>query len=184
MIALNDDINSSDFFIKDDNENRLSILYFTASWCGPCKKIFPLINKLSEYNKEYFNYYIIDIDVNDILSNKFTIESVPTFILLNNETKLVSFSGSDINKFKNLLKVGISNHKNIYTNNITKSDNDITKSDNDITKSDNDITKPDNDVTKPDNDITDIIDDSIIDDNLIDDIIDGETDIDKIITET
>jgi len=54
------------------------VLYFTASWCGPCKSIYPLFDELS---KRYSNiaFYKIDIDECEEFVSKFNIESVPTF---------------------------------------------------------------------------------------------------------
>jgi|TARA_B110000914_G_C15493650_1_gene462034 thioredoxin 1 len=54
------------------------VLYFTASWCGPCKSIYPLFEELS---KRYSNiaFYKIDIDECEEFVSKFNIESVPTF---------------------------------------------------------------------------------------------------------
>ena len=74
--------------LKD--EDKMAIIYLTANWCGPCKRIYPLIleviNKLSkEYNKKFI-FYKADIDKNDLLSEIFNVQSVPTFILINNET--------------------------------------------------------------------------------------------------
>ena len=37
---------------EDKNKNMLSFLYFTAKWCGPCNRIFPVLLTLEdEYNK-------------------------------------------------------------------------------------------------------------------------------------
>ena len=40
-------IESSDNIKKilenDKNKNKLSFFYFTATWCGPCQRIFPLL---------------------------------------------------------------------------------------------------------------------------------------------
>jgi len=54
------------------------VLYFTPSWCGPCKSIYPLFDELS---KRYSNiaFYKIDIDECEEFVSKFNIESVPTF---------------------------------------------------------------------------------------------------------
>ena len=58
------------------------LFYFTAKWCGPCQKIKPLIQKLSEgVDSSKLEIYIIDIDENDKLAEEFKIRSVPTFYL-------------------------------------------------------------------------------------------------------
>ena len=57
-----------------------SILYFTADWCQPCKKVKPIVEDL---NREYFPgiFQIIDVDIENEMAKTFEIRSVPTFIL-------------------------------------------------------------------------------------------------------
>ena len=65
-----------------DNKDCYNLLYFTAKWCGPCKKISPLLEKLSEgLDSDIINIYKVDIDENDKLTDKLKIKSVPTFFL-------------------------------------------------------------------------------------------------------
>ena len=62
-----------------------TILYFTASWCGPCKALAPRMEKLSNQ----INYRKIDIDSNQDLSMKYGIRSVPSLVLVDeNGTEL------------------------------------------------------------------------------------------------
>ena len=35
-------------FKKAINDNKINILFFTASWCGPCKTMYPFVNELAE----------------------------------------------------------------------------------------------------------------------------------------
>lgn len=57
-----------------------TILYFTADWCGPCKKVRPIADEL---NREYFPgmFQIIDVDIEKEMTETFKINAVPTFIL-------------------------------------------------------------------------------------------------------
>ena len=41
---INNDIRS---VLNKDKDNYI-LFFFTASWCGPCKKIYPLMEKISE----------------------------------------------------------------------------------------------------------------------------------------
>lgn len=66
------------------------ILYFTASWCGPCKALAPRMEKLSNQ----INYRKIDIDSNQDLSMKYGIRSVPSLVLVDeNGTELSRMVG-------------------------------------------------------------------------------------------
>lgn len=50
IIEPSDDI--ATILKEDKNKNMLSFLYFTAKWCGPCNRIFPVLLTLEdEYNK-------------------------------------------------------------------------------------------------------------------------------------
>jgi thioredoxin 1 len=57
------------------------VFYFTADWCGPCKKVRPIVEELT---KDGYSFQIIDVDIEKELVKKFEISSVPTFILFKN----------------------------------------------------------------------------------------------------
>ncbi|MEG1580316.1 MAG: thioredoxin [Bacteroidaceae bacterium] len=65
-------------------EGKPIVLDFFATWCGPCKKIGPFIEELSN---EYAEQVIVgkcDVDENNELSVKFGIRSVPTVLFIKN----------------------------------------------------------------------------------------------------
>ena len=71
------------------NKENYLLFYFTATWCGPCQKIKPMILKLKEGLKsDNVKFYIVDIDDNDELCEKCNVTSVPTFILFKNRKEV------------------------------------------------------------------------------------------------
>ena len=67
------------------------VFYFTADWCGPCKKVRPIVQELI---KDGYSFQIIDVDIEKKLAEKFQISSVPTFILFKNEKSIKRISGA------------------------------------------------------------------------------------------
>jgi len=62
-----------------------TILYFTASWCGPCKALAPRMEKLASQ----INYRKIDVDSNQDMSMKYGVRNVPSLVLIDeNGTEL------------------------------------------------------------------------------------------------
>jgi thioredoxin 1 len=57
------------------------ILYFSASWCGPCKMLGPIMESLSGQ----INYEKIDVDNNQDLSIQYGVRNIPTLVLVENE---------------------------------------------------------------------------------------------------
>ena len=102
VIDYNDDTNINDILEKT---KKYILLYFTASWCGPCKRMTPIINeKFTKINN--LDIYKIDIDKNDSICSKYNIKSVPTFILIKDKQVKMRFSGSDpIKLLKNILDI-------------------------------------------------------------------------------
>ena len=68
-----------------------TIFYFTADWCGPCKKTRPIVEKLK---KDGYQFQIIDADYEQLLAKRFEIMSVPTFILFENEKEVARMTGA------------------------------------------------------------------------------------------
>ena len=58
------------------------ILYFTADWCGPCKKVRPIVEEINKESIEKF--MIINVDTEIDLAKNHNVSSVPTFILFEN----------------------------------------------------------------------------------------------------
>lgn len=86
--------------------NTAIILYFTASWCGPCKMISPYVDELKKHYSEY-NFFKIDVDEAEDVSEVFEIQSMPTFIIVKDKQIINRFSGAN----KQLLIESIENIK-------------------------------------------------------------------------
>ena len=75
------DFSDSDFESKLKNED-VSILQFSASWCGPCKVLKPIMEKLSDEFKDKANFYYADIDEKAINSaSAAAVRGVPTVVV-------------------------------------------------------------------------------------------------------
>lgn len=57
---------------------------FTATWCGPCKMMAPVLDQLKRMMEERLTIIKIDIDKNPQAAQAFGIQGVPTLILFNN----------------------------------------------------------------------------------------------------
>ena len=99
-------LTSNDDIGKIMEKDCYLFFYFTASWCGPCKRIYPEIEKLYLHIKDNTNlnieFYKIDIDENEELCESWKIKGVPTFYLMKQKSLLGNFSGADINAVKEL----------------------------------------------------------------------------------
>ena len=80
-----------------NQKNKVSVFYFTADWCQPCKKVRPIVEELS---KDMFpnTFQIIDAEIEMALSKKFEIKSVPTFILIKNGEEINRITGLQTNE--------------------------------------------------------------------------------------
>jgi thioredoxin 1 len=53
---------------------------FTASWCGPCKLVAPLMDKLGEAFAEQAKVVKVDLDANKSLAKEYSIKSIPAVL--------------------------------------------------------------------------------------------------------
>lgn len=60
------------------------LIDFWASWCGPCRMMSPVIDKIAEEMGEKVKVCKINIDEEQNLAVKYNVMSIPTFIILKN----------------------------------------------------------------------------------------------------
>ena len=65
------------------------ILYFTASWCAPCKALSPIMDSL----QGQINFDKIDVDSNTDLSTQYGVRGVPSLVLVENGKEVNRLTG-------------------------------------------------------------------------------------------
>jgi len=89
------------------NDCKAIILKFGASWCGPCKRMSPVMDTLS---RSYPNvlFFKVDVDEQPELAQQFKVSTMPTFVFIINKQVVHTFSGAKAE----LLKASV---KELYT---------------------------------------------------------------------
>ena len=103
-----DQIGGFEQFKQVISTNKYLLLFFTASWCGPCKRIYPQLQELnSKLNKDLIQIYKIQIDDdnNDEICKIFNVESVPSFYLMKDKECINTLKGADIDGIKKMLNI-------------------------------------------------------------------------------
>lgn len=63
--------------VLDASQYGVTVGYFTAPWCGPCRMLKPRLEELETEN-EALTVVRVDVESNAELARKFSIMSVPT----------------------------------------------------------------------------------------------------------
>lgn len=65
----------------------VALIDFSATWCGPCKMLAPVLEEVSEELKDSVEFYNIDVDENPNLAEKFGVTSIPALVIIKNGVK-------------------------------------------------------------------------------------------------
>jgi len=68
----------------------LKVLYFSTTWCGPCKAMAPIITEAANS----LDIQKIDAEQNPDLTRQYSVTTVPTFIFLKNGQEVGRKSGA------------------------------------------------------------------------------------------
>jgi putative thioredoxin len=90
------DVNEEDFQQKviDISKTVPVIVDLWAEWCGPCKQLSPLLEKLAVEYKGRFVLAKIDVDANPRLSQMFQVQSIPAVFAVIGESAGPLFQGA------------------------------------------------------------------------------------------
>ena len=70
-----------------------AVVDFNATWCGPCKMLGPVLEKLSGEMADKASFYGVDVDENSDLAEEFGVMSIPTLVILKNGEKVAERVG-------------------------------------------------------------------------------------------
>ncbi len=65
-------------------EEKLVLVDFWASWCGPCQMLAPVLSQFAEEYKDKLKVGKVNVDEQRDLAIKYNITSIPTLILFKN----------------------------------------------------------------------------------------------------
>ena len=82
-----------------------TLVDFYATWCGPCKMMSPVLERIKNEMGSQVRVLKIDVDKNQDAAEKFKVRGVPTFILFKKgEVQWRQSGGMDFNTLKSKIK--------------------------------------------------------------------------------
>lgn len=73
------DLDKHNFNATISNSKNPIIVDFYADWCGPCKMIAPIMDRISNSRNDV-DVYRVDVDKNPELAVQFGVMNIPTII--------------------------------------------------------------------------------------------------------
>ncbi len=87
------DQNNAQQLLFDESHQRLVMVDFWADWCGPCKSLMPILEKLAEEYDGQFLLARVNADEQQTLAGQFGVRSLPTVMLIKEGQPIDGFAG-------------------------------------------------------------------------------------------
>ena len=79
--------------VIEASENKLIVVDFWAPWCGPCKQLTPILEKIISKSVDKITLVKINIDENQQIAAQLRIQSIPTVYAFKDKQIVNAFQG-------------------------------------------------------------------------------------------
>lgn len=77
-------LNNENFKSEVIDSDKPVIVDFWAEWCGPCKKLGPIISQIADEKSDSVKVCKLNVDDEMAIAEKYGVQSIPTVILFKN----------------------------------------------------------------------------------------------------
>ena len=71
-------------FELEAKKSAVAVVDFSATWCGPCKMLAPVVETVSEKLAGKVDFYNVDVDDAPELAGEYRVNSVPCLVMMKN----------------------------------------------------------------------------------------------------
>ncbi len=68
--------------LKSVSSEKLVLIDFYATWCGPCKAMTPVMEEMEKKYGDRIEFKKVDVDKNEELAQKYNVQSIPNIVIL------------------------------------------------------------------------------------------------------
>jgi thioredoxin 1 len=94
-------VGDQDFEGKVLKSDAPVIVDFWASWCGPCRAIAPVFERLSDEYRGKLQFAKMDVDQNQLVPGSFGIQAIPTLMIFHGGKAIGRLVGPHPSRLKN-----------------------------------------------------------------------------------
>ena len=78
------EINASNFDTEVTSQAGITVVDFFANWCGPCRKLAPLLEEVESELSSKVKFAKINTDENIEMAKKYQVSGLPTLMVFKN----------------------------------------------------------------------------------------------------
>jgi thioredoxin 2 len=76
------DAGDGNFALVAEQSPVPALIDFWAAWCGPCRMVSPVLDKLAREKAGRIKLVKVDVDVSPQLSRRFDVQAIPTLMII------------------------------------------------------------------------------------------------------
>jgi thioredoxin 1 len=81
-------------FDKVVNNGKVTFVDFWAVWCGPCKTMEPVVERLASKFAGSVNFGKLNVDEHSAIATRYEVQSIPTFMVFRNGAPVDAIVGT------------------------------------------------------------------------------------------